>query len=148
MEILDIQFSRDIEIIPVYDRWYRIPFDFYIDIYLRDEGVVRIIVKKDFEFDGRSGGIFADLVAPNLGSQNEVKAWLLHDLCGYDIYFSFNQTNRMLYNNLRKNCKYGYWRAHAIWFAVSATSSWFGKPKPSDREYVNSDKILVRHNDI
>ena len=95
MKIDKIEFSRDITIRPIADRWYRIDGAFTVDIYLKDEGVVHIRVDDGFMFDGRSGGPCVDFIAPNLGTQDELKIWLLHDLMGYDIYFSFKETNKI-----------------------------------------------------
>lgn len=146
MTILDIKFSRDITIRPISDRWYRIDGAFTIDVYLKDEGIVRISIDDGFMFDGRSGGPAVDFIAPNLGTQAELKAWLFHDICGYDIYFSFKETNKILYDTLRK-IGYGWVKANAIWSAVSITDSWFGIPLPNSREYPNMNKIHVRHYD-
>lgn len=146
MHILDIKFSRDITIRPISDRWYRIDGAFTIDVYLKDEGLVHISIDDGFMFDGRSGGPCVDFIAPNLGTQAELKAWLFHDICGYDIYFSFKETNKILYDTLRK-IGYGWFKANAIWSAVSITDSWFGMPLPNSREYPNMNKIHVRHYD-
>lgn len=146
MKIDKIEFSRDITIRPIADRWYRIDGAFTVDIYLKNEGVVHIRVDDGFMFDGRSGGPCVDFIAPNLGTQDELKIWLLHDLMGYDIYFSFKETNKILYDNLR-NINYGWIKANAIWSAVSISDSWFGRPLPDSREYPNISKIHVRHYD-
>lgn len=146
MKIDKIEFSRDITIRPIADRWYRIDGAFTVDIYLKDEGVVHIRVDDGFMFDGRSGGPCVDFIAPNLGTQDELKIWLLHDLMGYDIYFSFKETNKILYDNLR-HINYGWIKANAIWSAVSISDSWFGRPLPDSREYPNLSKIHVRHYD-
>jgi len=144
MKFEKIEFSRDITLKPLADRWYRIDGGFSINVHLKDEGVVRICVDDGFEFDGRSGGNLVDFIAPNLGTQDELKAWIQHDLMAYDIYFTFKETNAILYNTLRK-IGYGWWKAKLIWGAVSATDSWFGKPLPRTREYVNLNKIHVSH---
>lgn len=146
MKIDKIEFSRDITIRPIADRWYRIDGAFTVDIYLKDEGVVHIRVDDGFMFDGRSGGPCVDFIAPNLGTQDELKIWLLHDLMAYDIYFSFKETNKILYDNLR-NINYSWIKANAIWSAVSISDSWFGIPLPDSREYPNLNKIHVRHYD-
>lgn len=146
MNILDIKFSRDITIRPISDRWYRIDGAFTIDIYLKDEGIVHISIDDGFMFDGRSGGPCVDFIAPNLGTQAELKAWLFHDICGYDIYFSFKETNKILYDTLRK-IGYSWFKANAIWSAVSISDAWFGMPVPNSREYPNLNKIHVRHYD-
>lgn len=146
MIIEKIVFSRDISLKPIADRWYRIEGAFSINVYLRDEGIVRICIDDGFEFDGRSGGPCVDFIAPNLGTQDELKAWCFHDICGYDIYFSFKETNNILYNSLRK-IGYGWYKANVILAAVSFSDSWFGKPLPNTREYRNLNKIHVRHVD-
>ena len=149
MKIDKIEFSRDITIKPIADRWYRIDGAFTVDIYLKDEGVVHISVDDGFMFDGRSGPKLIDYFAPNLGTQGELKTYLLHDLLSYDIYFSFNENNDIFYKNLRdKNyCNYGYMKAKIIKGFVSISDSYFGIPLPDSREYPNLNKIHVRHYD-
>lgn len=140
-----IEFDKQIQLVPVSDRWYRIPYDINIDIYM-DCGRKRITLYAGFCFDGRSGGPCADFIAPNLGSPKELQAWLIHDCMGYDIGFTFEETNQILYNNLRA-CGYGWVRAKAIWAAVSMSDSWFGTPKEGDKEYPNLSRMYVRHYD-
>lgn len=146
MKVEKIEFSRDITLKPIADRWYRIDGAFTIDINLKDEGVVHIIVDDGFMFDGRSGGPCVDFIAPNLGTQEELKIWLLHDIMGYDIYFSFKETNKILYDSLR-GIGYSWIKANSIWAAVSISDSWFGMPLPNSREYPNYNKLHIRHYD-
>lgn len=147
MKINNIVFSRDISITPVADRWYRVNGAFSVDFYLDGEGVVRINVDDGFMFDGRSGPKLVDYYTPNLGTQDELKTFLIHDLLSYDIYFSFEQNNNIFYNNLRTRCGYGWTKAKIIWACVSISDSYFGRPAPDSREYPNLDKIHVRHCD-
>lgn len=139
--------SREITLRPISDRWYSIPGHFGIDCYMPAAGVKRISVDDGFQFDGRSGGPFADIIAPNLGTQDELLAWLLHDLNGHGVTgFSFAETNVILYWYLRKYCSYGYLRARAIYTAVSLSNSWYGEPVKGDKSYPNLSKIHIRHN--
>ena len=97
-----------------------------------------------FDFDGRSGGAAVDYIAPNLGTQAETKSWLLHDIMYYDVGFTFSEANDFLLTNLRKNCGYGWFKAHTIWAAVQLFGkSSFGTPKIADREYPNIARIHV-----
>lgn len=146
MKVTKVEFSRDILLKPISDRWYEIQGAFTIDITM-DCGVKRINVDNGFVFDGRSGGPMVDFIAPNLGTQEELKAWLLHDICAHDLVgFTFVETNEILYQLLRK-CGYGWTRAHMIWAAVSVSDSWFGVPVVGDKSYDNITKIHVRHTD-
>ena len=146
MKFLDIKFSKDIILKPLADRWYEIQGAFSIVI-TTDCGVKRINVDEGFLFDGRSGGPVIDFIAPNLGTQEELKAWCLHDICGHDSTgFTFEETNDMLYTLLRR-CGYGWFRAKAIYTAVSLSDEWFGVPTIDDKSYTNITKIHVRHFD-
>lgn len=147
MKITKIDFSRDISITPVADRWYRVNGSFTVDFYLEGEGVVHIAVDDGFMFDGRSGPKLVDYYTPNLGTQDELKTFLIHDLLSYDIYFSFEQNNNIFYNNLRNKCGYGWTKSKIIWACVSISDSYFGRPLPDSREYPNLNKIHVRHVD-
>lgn len=149
MKLISINFDRDIEIIPVSEKWYRIPHAFTCSV-IMDCGTKIIKIDPDFLFDGRSGSSFIEAfgIAPNLGGQNEVKAFLLHDICYYDnTGISFNEANYILYRMLR-DAGYGYCRAKLIqksvdWFGKSH----FGTPKENEREFPNLSKIHVRHYD-
>lgn len=145
MKIYDVKVSRDILLEPVSDRWYRIPGAWSVD-YITDCGRIHIQVDDGFMLDGRSGGPMVDFIAPNLGTQDELKCWLVHDLNAYDICLSYEETNWLLYEMLRK-IGYGWFRARAIYTAVNMSESWFGQPLPRDREYPNLAKIHVRHYD-
>lgn len=145
MKITKIDFSRDISITPVADRWYKVNGAFTVGFYLEGEGVVHIAVDDGFMFDGRSGPKLVDYYAPNLGTQDELKTFLIHDLLSYDIYFSFEQNNNIFYNNLRNKCGYGWTKAKIMWACVSISDSYFGIPLPDSREYPNLNKIHVRH---
>lgn len=146
MKVTKIDFSRDILLKPISDRWYAIQGAFSIDITI-DCGVKRINVDDGFLFDGRSGGSMVDFIAPNLGTQAELKAWCLHDICGHDLTgFTFEETNEILYILLRQ-CGYGWFRAKVIHAAVSLSNDWFGVPVIGDKSYTNITKIHVRHYD-
>lgn len=145
LEIYDYK-CTDITLVPVSNRWYRIPHNVNIEL-TTNFGTYRIRLDKDFHFDGRSGGPFADFVAPNLGTQREVKAWLLHDVLGYDIGLSFHETNYALYWVLVYSCSYHTYKASLIRKAVSVSDSWFGAPKEGEREYINNGKIHLTLDD-
>lgn len=148
MKIDKIEFSRDITIRPIADRWYRIDGAFTIDIDT-DCGRKHIQIDDGFMFDGRSGSAWIDAlgIAPNLGSQNEMKAFLCHDVLYYDIGFTFDEANEILYMMLRE-CGYGWFRSRLIYNAVSMFGeSHFGLPIVGDKEYSNITKIHIRHFD-
>ena len=148
MKVLKVEFSRDITLKPIADRWYEVQGAFSVDI-TTDCGVKRINVDDGFCTDGRSGSSWIDAlgIAPNLGSQEELKAFVLHDLLYYDIGFSFSEANELLYGMLRA-VGYGWFRAKLIYTAVEFFGeSNFGEPIHSDREYPNMAKIYVRHYD-
>lgn len=147
MKISKVEFSRDITLKPIADRWYEVQGAFAID-YTTDCGMVRVNVDHGFLLDGRSGGPMIEVlgIAPNLGTQEELKCWLCHDINAHDIYFSYDETNEILYSMLR-NIGYSWVRARMIYTAVNFTDSWFGEPAPSDREFPNITKIHVRHTD-
>lgn len=87
-----------------------------------------------------------DPFIPNLGTQAELKSWLLHDIMYYAIGFgmTFSVANDVLFWNLRTKCKYSYPKARLIWGAVQLFGkSSYGEPKVDDREYPNLEKILV-----
>lgn len=148
MKLKSIIWSRDIEIIPVSDRWYKIPHEVDFDFYL-DSGRKHIHLDADFLFDGRSGPILVDYISPNLGTQAEVKAYLAHDFMYYDTTgFTFSESNVILYWTLRNKCDYSWFRAKLIYWAVeSFGEEMFGTPDINSREYSNLAKIHVRHYD-
>lgn len=149
MIIEDIVCYQDIVIEPVGDRWYTIPHCVDIDIYIEGCGRKHIHLDAGFLFDGRSGGPGADLIAPNLGTQEEVKAWLAHDICFFDTTgFSFSESNYILYWQLRNKCGYGWWRAKTVYWTVGLFGEGnFGEPAPNEREFPNLAKIHVSHYD-
>lgn len=147
MDIISIC-QQKIKIEPIEARWYNIPHEVDFDFYTKS-GRKHIHLDKDFMFDGRSGGLGADLVAPNLGTQNEIKAWLCHDILFYDTSgFSFNEANLLLYKDLRNKCKYNWLRAKSVYWAVQLFGRGsFCEPAPIDREFPNLGKIHVQHFD-
>lgn len=148
MKIHEVIFSRDLSIMPIADRWYRINGAFTVDI-KTDCGVKHICVDDGFMTDGRSGSSWIDAlgIAPNLGNQEEMKAYILHDLLYYDIGFTFEEANELLYSMLRQ-CGYGWFRARLIYNAVSLFGKdHFGLPIVGDREYENITKLHIRHFD-
>lgn len=145
MKIISISFSRDIEIEELSYRWYRVPHPFTIRI---DLGCVVKYVDVDagFLFDGRSGGPGIDFFAPNLGSQAEIKSWLLHDLGSYDLIgVTFEENNELLYFSLVRYADYWKIKASTIKFFVGIKDSYFGVPLEGDREYPNVEKIHLRN---
>jgi hypothetical protein len=148
MKVLKVEFSRDITLKPLADRWYEVQGAWTVD-YITDCGRIHIMVDDGFMFDGRSGSAWIDAlgIAPNLGSQEEMKAFLCHDLLYYDIGFTFDEANELLYSMLRQ-CGYGWFRSRLIYNAVSLFGKdHFGLPTITDREYPNITKIHYRHYD-
>jgi len=145
MKIISCTFNRDILIKPIDDRWYEIPHKFQIKLDLGS--VVKYVdVDAGFLFDGRSGGPMVDYFAPNLGTQEEIKSWLPHDIGAYDsIGLSFDENNELLHYNLRENAGYGWWSANTIKFFVGVSEGYFGVPLPDSREYSNIEKIHLRN---
>ena len=139
--------SRDISLTPVEDRWYRVNGCFSVEIWGDFPGRKQIDVDDGFMMDGRSGPRIVDYLIPNLGSQPELKTFLVHDLFSYDIGLTFSENNELFYNNLRGPCGYSWVTAKLAWACVSASDSYFGQPAPGDREYPNLGKIKVRHFD-
>ena len=149
MKVSAVKCDYAITICPIADRWYTIPNGFRFEL-VTDIGRKIISVDAGFCFDGRSGGPMVDAlgVAPNLGTQAELKAWLLHDINYYDCTgLSFEESNDMLYQMLRE-CGYSWIRARLVYNAVQwFGASSFGEPSPDSREYCNMGKIHVRHYD-
>lgn len=135
----------EVYLAPVSDRWYRIPHSWAADFYT-DAGRIHVDVDKDFLFDGRSGPVLVDVFVPNLGTQEETKRWLNHDLAGHGVIgLTFEEANDDLRMGLRDYCDYTRKMAGAIHVSVSASDSWFGEPGPDDKSYPNLAKIHVRH---
>ena len=144
MKIISCTFNRDILIKPIDDRWYEIPHKFQIRIDLGS--IVKYIdVDAGFLFDGRSGGPIVDFFAPNLGTQDEIKCWLMHDIGSYDSTgLTFGENNTLLYYNLRK-ADYGWFMANTIEGFVSVSDNYFGVPLEDSREYPNIEKIHLKN---
>ena len=117
------------------ERWYPMKRDNTIWV-VTNRGTLRYTYKRDFHFDGRSGGPLVDIVLPNLGTENDVICWLIHDLNGYATYLSFEDTNEMLRQMLRLSGKVRLKASLAHW-TVSRSRAWYGDPKRGDREYIN-----------
>lgn len=149
MKIMDVICHYAITIAPIAERWYNIPHGFRFEL-ITDVGRKVISVDAGFCFDGRSGGPLVDTlgIAPNLGTQDEIKAWLLHDINYYDCTgLNFDESNDLLYSMLRK-CGYSWLRAKAVYNAVQLFGRGsFGEPSPDSREFCNVGKIHVRHYD-
>lgn len=142
---LSAKIYSDIKFDKVADRWYRIKHPFTSIVDMGKQGVKRAVVKEGFMFDGRSGPKLVDWYVPNLGTQEEIKRWLNHDLWSYDIGLTFRENNQILRDDLGSICNYGWFKRNAVWCAVSASDSYFGMPTPDNREYINVDKIKVFH---
>lgn len=135
--------DNDLYICPRGDRWYQVPHAWAVDVFT-DTGCVSVMGEPGFLFDGRSGGVCADLIAPNLGTQAESKAWFKHDVFGHGLILNFAETNDMLRIDLRDNCGYTRQKAGAIHKAVSISDDWFGEPLPGDRSYPNLKLMRAR----
>ena len=142
---LSARIYGDIKYETVADRWYRITHPFVSVVDMGKYGTKRAEVQAGFMFDGRSGPKLVDWVAPNLGTQEEIKRWLNHDLWSYDLGLTFKENNQILRDDLEKFCGYGWIRRNGIYCAVSISDSYFGTPKPNEREFVNVDKIKIFH---
>ena len=134
---------------PIGDRLYELyePISAQINT---DEGRIAISVQAGFKFDGRSGGKVIDLFGfPNLGSQNETKAWLMHDLLYHDICFSRKEADDLLRFMLRKYCGWGAVKTGFVYRSVRAFGYWaFGEPNYNDPISGGNMKLLtVRHYD-
>ena len=137
--------EQDICVYPILDRWYRIPHLVDILLYKDKKPYAHIGLDPDFLFDGRSGGPLVDLFIPNLGTQDETKMWLIHDVLAYDVCLSFAENNRLLLENMRKTCGYGRVSSRLVWGSVSIYQGYFGKPDHKSREYPNLSKIHVAY---
>jgi hypothetical protein len=116
-------------------RWYRMRRANTIWV-VTNRGSLRYHYREGFYFDGRSGGPLVDIVLPNLGTEDEIICWLLHDLNAYGTFLGFSDTNEMLRQMLRKIGKCRAKASLAHW-TVSRSSSWYGEPKHGEREYIN-----------
>ena len=127
--------TTTIEIKPLEDRWFELARPVKIIVERGDDALVYDI-REGFLFDARSGGPLADFVVPNLGTQELVACWLVHDCNGYGGVVSFREANRTLRDMLR-TAGIGWLRRWLVWCAVSISDSWFGFPMPGDREFRN-----------
>lgn len=126
-----------------FKRMYSLDSPVCIAIYTT-QGTLNIGLSAPFMFDGRSGSPLLDWYAPNLGTIEERLAWLVHDVNGYAKCLSFKDTNTLLFAMLRDLCHYRKTKAAAIRYAVSLSKGWYGKPEPTDKYFVNYDKIQVK----
>ena len=111
---------------PFDDRLYKVSGGVTIDL-VTDEGTLSFTIYDGFLFDGRSGGKLVDWVIPNLGTQDEVVAWLVHDVSFYPDTVSFELANDLLYLLLRRSGM-GRFRAGLVYRAVTI----FGKNRKSE----------------
>lgn len=126
-----------------FDRMYIIGKPFCCAIYTT-QGTLNVMLDAPFKFDGRSGSPLIDWYAPNLGSIEERLTWLVHDVNSYAKCLSFKDTNTLLFAMLRDLCHYLKTKAATIRYAVSLSKGWYGKPEPTDKYFVNYDKIQVK----
>jgi hypothetical protein len=148
-------------LMPLRDRWYQVTQDTWVKVWT-DIGVMTINVKAGFKFDGRSGGWFADLWAPNLGTQRSIACWLVHDVLGHDFDISFRTTNdileqmRLIVRIEEKPKEYGSFRSwlykkkstFMAWgtkIAVSVDRSWFGNN--TAEELINKKRATIEWGD-
>lgn len=136
--------DKQITLIPLDDRWYSLPYDIHINLFIKGEGRIEYIAKKGFKFDGRSGGALVDFIVPNLGNQNEVACWLTHDIGAYALYLSCDEINELLSQMLIQS-GISKFKAWLVKKAVGINTSWYGTPKPTDKEYSNLELISIRH---
>lgn len=139
--------TRPIAIIPnkEYSRWYRIGWMSVIAVQIDDYWMIYTVTDR-FHFDGRSGGKIPDLFEPNLGTQADTIDWLIHDLNGYGLFLNFQDTNELL-RLMRIQSGSSAFSASAVKKSVSISKSWFGLPKPEDREYSNLQTFNIRKTD-
>jgi len=116
-------------------RWYEIQDDVKVSVLLDTGLVLDYYIKKGFRFDSRSGGFLVDLVLPHFGSEMYIMCWLIHDVNAYAQYYSFRDTNELLYSMLHLAGANALQRKAVR--AVGVNDFWFGEPKYGDREYPN-----------
>jgi len=131
IKILDFT-ATDILIRPVGRRLYELPKDVRVQIKTKSDGTLNIFARKGFKFDGRSGGPFADFIAPNLGNQRILACWLVHDILGHDFDISFDTTNEIL-DQMLECAGMSDFKSDVIEWAVSLSDGWFGCKTDSER---------------
>lgn len=144
MKIGKVLKTRPVCIVPnrKASRWYRLGWMVVIAVQVDDYWIIYTFTDK-FQFDGRSGGKIPDLFEPNIGSQKDLIDWLIHDANGYALFLNFVQTNEMLRQMRIQSNSSEFW-AGAVKKSVSLSKSWFGLPKPGDREYDNLKAFTIR----
>lgn len=144
MQLGKVLKTRPIAIIPneKRERWYRIGWMTVIAVQIDHYWIIYTVTDR-FHFDGRSGGKIPDLFEPNLGTQADTIDWLVHDLNGYGLLLSYNETNELL-RLMRIQSGSSSFCACAVKKSVSLSKSWFGLPKPGDIEYENLRNFSIR----
>lgn len=68
----------------------------------------------------------------------------MHDLNGYGLDLSFEDTNLLLYVMLRDLARYNYGKAKLVQLAVSISRSWYGEPNPGEWCAKNIGKVATK----
>lgn len=145
MKVYQVEFSK-VSITPIKDRLYSLTDDVKCVI-KTDTGCLYYHIKAGFEFDSRSGGKFVDNIIPNLGSQNELICWLIHD-CNFFGLRPFHESNEILYLMLRKCAKYGWWKAKSVYWSVdSFGESHYGYDESNADDVANRNHIHFEYCD-
>lgn len=123
----------------------RYPFDGVIEGYIyTTQGNLHFRSECGFECDMRSGPKIVDWYVPNLGTLAERLCWFVHDLNGYGLDLSFEDTNLLLYVMLRDLARYNYGKAKLVQLAVSISRSWYGEPNPGEWCAKNIGKVATK----
>lgn len=147
LRVLDFEFIQGREILEglKLNKARRYPFGGVVEgrIYT-NQGTLYFKTELGFECDMRSGPKLVDWYVPNLGTLEERITWLVHDLNGYGLDLSFEDTNLLLFAMLRDMAKYKYPKAKLVQLAVSISKSWYGEPKPGDWCTKNVGKMTTK----
>lgn len=148
MNIISVSFDRDVEYEEYEYRKFSTTHELNICI-VTDKGVKRVRLDAGWRWNGRSGPSFIDYLSPNLGTQNEIKTYLVHDLAFSTLLgLSFRESNELMYTMLRIKCKYSYWRAMPIYAGVKFFGKkHYGEYIITDWDYLNKYKTHVEYGD-
>jgi len=139
MKLLSVTKSPII-IKPLKERWYEVVADARCLI-KTDCGCMYFYIHKGWKFDGRSGGWLVDLIAANLGTQEEVWAFAVHDTLFYGFGITFETANDILRQQLRLDAKYGRIRANVIHWGVSTEFARKAFENNDEEEELNKQKL-------
>ena len=94
-----------------------------IELKIKDGGVIRVTIKKGFEFNFRSGSRFLNTSIPKIG--NMALVWLFHDAIYCDHLMTREMCDELMYQGLKLQ-GLSTWRAWAAWVGVRAggSSAW------------------------